>query len=76
MYKFYYSINPTVILTRMGKDNWADPVKADPLLSKIPLRRFGEVKEVVDPILFLLSDRSAYINGQMLPVEGGFLAGQ
>lgn len=70
------SLNPTVILTRMGKDNWSDPKKADPLLSKIPLRRFGEVKEVVDPILFLLSDRSSYINGQMLPVEGGFLAGQ
>ena len=68
------SINPTVILTRMGRENWSDPAKADPLLNKIPLRRFGEVKEVVDPIIFLLSDNSSFINGTMLPIEGGFLA--
>lgn len=69
------SVNPTVILTRMGRDNWSDPVKADPLKSKIPLGRFGEVNEVVEPIVFLLSDKSSYINGQCLAVEGGYLAG-
>lgn len=68
------SINPTVILTRMGRENWSDPQKAEPLLNKIPLRRFGEVKEVVDPIIFLLSDNSSFINGTMMPIEGGFLA--
>uniref|UniRef100_A0A2M3ZBV5 Putative diacetyl reductase/l-xylulose reductase n=1 Tax=Anopheles braziliensis TaxID=58242 RepID=A0A2M3ZBV5_9DIPT len=69
------SVNPTVILTRMGRDNWSDPAKADPLLAKIPLRRFGEVPEVVETIVFLLSDRSSYLNGHCLPLEGGFLAG-
>lgn len=69
------SVNPTVILTRMGRDNWSDPVKADPLKSKIPLGRFGEVNEVVEPIVFLLSETSSYINGQCLAVEGGYLAG-
>lgn len=68
------SVNPTVILTRMGRENWSDPKKADPLLSKIPLRRFGEVKEVVDPVVFLLSDKSSFINGTLMPIEGGFLA--
>lgn len=68
------SINPTVILTRMGRKNWSDPVKADPLLQRIPLRRFGEVKEVVDPIVYLLSDSSSFINGTCLPIEGGLLA--
>ncbi|KFB39552.1 AGAP008502-PA-like protein [Anopheles sinensis] len=69
------SVNPTVILTRMGRDNWSDPAKADPLKAKIPLGRFGEVHEVVEPIIYLLSDRSSFINGHSLPVEGGFLAG-
>lgn len=69
------SLNPTVILTRMGRDNWSDPAKADPLLAKIPLARFGEVKEVVDPVIWLLSDESSYINSHCLPVEGGFLGG-
>lgn len=69
------SVNPTVILTRMGRDNWSDPAKADPLKAKIPLARFGEVNEVVEPIVFLLSDKSSYVNGQLLAVEGGYLAG-
>lgn len=69
------SINPTVILTRMGRENWSDPVKAGPLLSKIPLRRFGEVKEVVEPVVWLLSDESSYFNGQCMPIEGGYLSG-
>lgn len=68
------SVNPTVILTRMGRDNWSDPAKANPLLSRIPLRRFGEVKEVVDPVIYLLSDQSSFVNGVQLPIEGGMLA--
>ncbi|XP_063697129.1 L-xylulose reductase [Culicoides brevitarsis] len=67
------NVNPTVILTRMGRENWSDPAKADPLISRIPLRRFGEVHEVVEPIIFLLSDKSSFINGHCLPLEGGYL---
>lgn len=68
------SVNPTVILTRMGRENWSDPQKAGPLLSRIPLNRFGEVKEVVDPVLWLLSDDSSYVNGHCLPIEGGLMS--
>lgn len=70
------NVNPTVILTRMGRENWSDPTKADPVKARIPLGRFGEVREVVDPILFLLSNGSSYLNGQTLPLEGGLLTGQ
>ncbi|XP_065089913.1 L-xylulose reductase [Ochlerotatus camptorhynchus] len=69
------SVNPTVILTRMGRENWSDPVKAGPLIAKIPSGRFGEVNEVVEPIVYLLSDKSVYINGHCMPLEGGYLAG-
>lgn len=70
------NVNPTVILTRMGRDNWSDPAKADPLLAKIPLGRFGEVHEVVEPVLFLLSNRSSFVNAIAMPIEGGCLTGQ
>jgi len=70
------SVNPTVILTRMGLENWSDPARADPLLAKIPLKRFGQVHEVVEPVLFLLSEQSSFINGHNLPIEGGYLTGQ
>ncbi|XP_076170907.1 L-xylulose reductase [Ptiloglossa arizonensis] len=68
------TVNPTVIMTDMGRLGWSEPNKAQTMLSKIPLGRFGEVDEVVDAIVYLLSDRSSMINGASLPVDGGFLA--
>ncbi|XP_034188912.2 L-xylulose reductase [Osmia lignaria lignaria] len=68
------TVNPTVIMTEMGKLGWSDPDKARTMLSKIPLGRFGEVSEVVDAVVYLLSNRSSMINGVTLPVDGGFLA--
>lgn len=34
------AINPTVIMTEMAKVGWSDPIKANEMLSKIPLGRF------------------------------------
>lgn len=34
------NVNPTVILTDMGKLGWSDPNVAGPMLQKIPLRRY------------------------------------
>ncbi|XP_057367616.1 L-xylulose reductase-like [Daphnia carinata] len=67
-------VNPTVVLTEMGKLGWSDPSKAGPMLAGIPLGRFAEVEEVVDAVVFLLSDRASMIHGTTLAVDGGFLA--
>ncbi|CRL03427.1 CLUMA_CG016236, isoform B [Clunio marinus] len=63
------SVNPTVILTKLGREAWADPEKSNAMKEKIPFKRFGEIKEVVEPIMFLLSDQSSYINGIKMPIE-------
>ncbi|CAH2037567.1 unnamed protein product, partial [Iphiclides podalirius] len=68
------AVNPTVIMTAMAKVGWADPKKAAEMKSKIPLGRFGEISEVVNAVVFLLSERSSMINGVELPIDGGFLA--
>ncbi|CAM4772405.1 unnamed protein product [Rotaria magnacalcarata] len=68
------TVQPTVVLTDMGRIGWSDEKKAAGMLSKIPLNRFAEVEDVVDPIIFLLSDKSQMINGAALPIDGGFLA--
>ncbi|XP_063618535.1 L-xylulose reductase-like [Cydia splendana] len=68
------AVNPTVIMTEMGRLGWSDPQKAEGMLSKIPLGRFGEVSEVVNAVCFLLSDKASMINGVELPIDGGFLA--
>ena len=68
------SVNPTVVETDMGKRGWSDPAKRQWMMEKIPLRRFADVDDVVDAIVYLLSDRSAMINGVILPIDGGFTA--
>ncbi|EDL34797.1 L-xylulose reductase isoform 2 [Mus musculus] len=68
------AVNPTVVMTPMGRTNWSDPHKAKAMLDRIPLGKFAEVENVVDTILFLLSNRSGMTTGSTLPVDGGFLA--
>ncbi|XP_026172285.1 L-xylulose reductase [Mastacembelus armatus] len=68
------TVNPTVVMTKMGRLAWSNPEKAQSMLSRIPLGHFAEVEDVVNSILFLLSDKSNMINGVTLPVDGGFLA--
>ena len=41
---------------------------------KVPLRRKAKVEEITDSIIFLLSEKSKYINGHNLIVDGGFTA--
>ncbi|KJE89404.1 dicarbonyl/L-xylulose reductase [Capsaspora owczarzaki ATCC 30864] len=67
------SVNPTVVMTEMGRANWSDPAKAGPVLARIPLGKFPEVPHVVNAILYFLSDASDMINGTFLPIDGGLL---
>lgn len=66
------SVNPTVTLTPMAEQAWADPAKSAAAIAGIPLGRFARVEEVVAPILFLLSEGASMISGAALPVDGGY----
>lgn len=68
------AVNPTVVMTPMGQATWSDLQKAKAMLDHIPLGRFAEMENVVDTILFLLSDHSSMTTGSTVPVDGGFLA--
>ena len=41
-------------------------------LSRIPLTRWGEPEEISNLICFLLSDKSEYINGPNINIDGGW----
>lgn len=48
----------------------SDDIK-DGIVSQIPLRRMGQVSDIADAAVFLVSDRASYITGQVLSVDGG-----
>lgn len=45
----------------------------DAASAQIPFRRFGRAEEVADAVVFLASDRAAYITGLVLQVDGGMV---
>ncbi|HFS82502.1 MAG TPA: 3-oxoacyl-ACP reductase FabG [Epsilonproteobacteria bacterium] len=67
----FNTVTPGFIATEMT-DILKDEVK-EAFISKIPLGRFGEPREVAEAVAFLLSDHSSYITGETLKVNGGML---
>ena len=65
----FNSVTPGFIDTDMTK-NLPEKVKEE-ILSKIPLKRLANPKEVANAIAFLLSDEASYITGETLKVNGG-----
>jgi L-xylulose reductase len=67
------SVNPTIVLTEMGKRAWGDPLKGGPKLARIPLGRFAESEDIASVVCFLLTDGAAMVNGLSLRIDGGSL---
>jgi|MGYP003530222634 3-oxoacyl-[acyl-carrier protein] reductase len=65
----FNSVTPGFIATDMT-DALSDEIKAN-YSANIPLKRFGEAKEVATAIAFLLSDYASYITGDTLKINGG-----
>jgi len=65
------TISPGYIQTDMTQ-NLSSEVKEE-MLNSIPLERFGEVEEVANVIMFLVSPLASYINGQNINIDGGML---
>jgi 3-oxoacyl-[acyl-carrier protein] reductase len=64
-------VAPGFIATSMTSE-LSEESKAS-LLTQIPLSRFGEAAEIAEACVFLASDRSRYITGQILRVDGGMM---
>ena len=49
------------------------PANREGVLSRIPMKRVGELDDLFGPVVFLASDASSFVNGHTLPVDGGWL---
>ena len=64
------AVSPGVIDTEMNAHLSEEDRKE--LAEETPLQRIGKPEEIADAVLFLASERAAFITGQILPVNGGF----
>ncbi|GBQ83814.1 SDR family NAD(P)-dependent oxidoreductase [Asaia krungthepensis] len=65
------AILPGTIRTAINHDDLSDPTKAEAMMARIPLGRFGEAEDLAGPIVFLGSSMASYITGASLLVDGG-----
>ncbi len=68
------AIGPGYFLTEMTRPLAADPAFDGWIRGRTPAGRWGDPEELVGPAVFLASDASAFVNGQILYVDGGLLA--
>ena len=67
------AVAPWYIRTRRTSDSLADPDYLDEVLLRTPMGRIGEPEEVAAAAAFLCLPAAAYITGECIAVDGGFL---
>lgn len=48
--------------------------RGNEILQNVPAGRYGEPAEIVGAVLWLVSDQASFVNGAIIPVDGGFTA--
>ena len=69
------ALAPNFFMSEMTRSLLEDSGMADWMRSRTPMRRLGELEELIGPLLFLASDASRFVTGVVLPVDGGYCAG-
>jgi len=68
------AVAPGYMATDMNAALIADPVRMEQLSVRIPAGRWGAPEDIGNIVVFLASPAAAYVHGQVLAVDGGWLA--
>jgi NAD(P)-dependent dehydrogenase (short-subunit alcohol dehydrogenase family) len=66
------AVGPGSVETAMARAN--SPEQRQAMISRTPMGRLGQPREVSSAVLYLLSDAASYVTGQTLYVDGGWTA--
>ena len=68
------AIAPGVFKTALNTQLLESTDRGKEFLLRTPMKRFGKVEELAGAAVFLASDAASFVNGEVLVVDGGFLA--
>jgi NAD(P)-dependent dehydrogenase (short-subunit alcohol dehydrogenase family) len=68
------AVAPGVFRTDMNAQLLDATPRGQELLMRTPMARFGKTEELIGAVVFLASDSASFVTGQILVVDGGFLA--
>ncbi len=68
------AIAPGVFRTPLNQELLDNTGRGKELLLRTPMGRFGKVEELVGAAIYLASDAASFVTGEILVVDGGFLA--
>lgn len=63
-------VSPSLTITPLALSGWTEAEIEEQKMNN-PLKRLGECEDIANTVLFLLSDKASYINGQNINVNGG-----
>ena len=73
------AIAPGFLLTEqnrflMQKEDGTPTIRGQKVLDKTPMARYGEPAELAGSVVWLCSDAASFVNGAVIPIDGGFSA--
>lgn len=68
------AIAPGYILTELTQPLFDDPVRSKEISDRIPVQRWGKPEDMQGAIIFLAAPASDFVHGQIMLVDGGWMA--
>jgi NAD(P)-dependent dehydrogenase (short-subunit alcohol dehydrogenase family) len=67
------AISPGFFMTPLNREKMS-PARKETAMRRTPMKRFGELDELVGAAIYLASPGASYVTGETIAVDGGFLA--